>query len=300
VSPVDLDGQVAVVTGAGAGLGRAYAIALAALGARVVVNDLGSEKDGTGNDVRAADSCVEEIRDAGGEGVASYSTVATPEGGEEIIRTASSNYGSLDILINNAGFVRDSSFGKMSVEDVRAVIGVHLMGAFHVTKPAFALMKEKGYGRIVFTSSAAGLIGNFGQANYGAAKMGIVGLSNVLAIEGARYGIKSNVIAPMAITRMTADMLADQEELFDPRRVAPMVVYLASSQCSVTHEVYSAGAGRYARMFVGVTRGWATGLEIPTASEIAKNIDAIRDESDYFVPAHYTEEVELIMSLAAD
>jgi NAD(P)-dependent dehydrogenase (short-subunit alcohol dehydrogenase family) len=196
VGDIRYDGRVAVITGAGGGLGRSYALYLAARGARIVVNDLGGTTDGQGNDARAADAVVAQIQALGGVAVANYDSVATAQGGERIIQTAMDAFGTVDIVINNAGILRDASLVKMSAENFDTLIDVHLKGAFYVTQPAFRVMKEKGYGRVVYTASGAGLFGNFGQANYAAAKMGLVGLSSVTAIEGAKYNIKSNVITP--------------------------------------------------------------------------------------------------------
>jgi len=200
---IRFDGRVAVITGAGGGLGRMYALELARRGAKVVVNDLGGKSDGTGKSTSMADQVVDEIRAAGGEAAPNYDSVATPEGGESIIRTAVDTFGKVDIVVNNAGILRDRSFVKLSPEELGLVIDVHLKGAFYVSKPAFRLMKDQRYGRLVFTSSAAGLLGNFGQSNYGAAKMGLVGLMHVLAVEGAKYDIRCNAIAPTARTRIT-------------------------------------------------------------------------------------------------
>jgi len=197
------DGKVAVITGAGGGLGRQHALLLASRGALIVVNDLGGAVDGGGSDASAAQKVVDEIRAAGGEAVANHDSVSTPEGGESIIKTAIDAYGRVDIVINNAGILRDKTFHNMTSEFVDPVIDVHLKGAFNVTRPAWIHMREQGYGRVISTSSAAGIFGNFGQANYGAAKMGLVGFTRVLAAEGAKYNIKSNVIAPLALTRMT-------------------------------------------------------------------------------------------------
>jgi len=214
--PITFDGRVAVITGAGGGLGKTYALELARRGARVVVNDLGGSVDGTGASVSAADVVVDEIRSAGGEAVPNYDSVSTEEGGAGIIGTAVDEFGGVDILVNNAGILRDKSFANMETAEIEAVLEVHLRGAFYVSQPAFRVMKDNGYGRLVFTSSNAGLFGNFGQANYGAAKAGLVGLANVLAIEGMKYNIKSNVIAPVARTRMTADILGPFAEMVDP------------------------------------------------------------------------------------
>ena len=197
---IRFDGQCVVITGAGGGLGRAYAHLLAARGASVVVNDPGGDVHGSGDNRNAADSVVEEIRDAGGEAVAEYSSVATPDGGLAIVETALDAYGRVDALIHNAGILRDRSFLNLTDEDIGAVIDVHLKGAFYVGQPAFAWMKEAGYGRIVLTSSGSGLFGNFGQANYGAAKTGVLGLMRVLSDEGERYGIRVNTVAPSART----------------------------------------------------------------------------------------------------
>jgi NAD(P)-dependent dehydrogenase (short-subunit alcohol dehydrogenase family) len=298
---IAFDGRVAVVTGAGGGLGRAHALELARRGARVVVNDLGGAVDGTGGGHRPADRVVEEITTAGGEAVANYDSVATPEGGEAIIGTAVQAWGSVDIVVNNAGILRDRSFANLTIEELVPVVTTHLLGAFHVSAPAFRVMKEKAYGRFVFTSSNSGLLGNFGQANYGAAKMGLVGLSNVIAIEGAKYNIKSNVIAPMARTRMTEDLLGAFAELVEPAQVSPLVVYLCSEENPHTHEIFSAGGGRYARFFVGVNRGWFAGARvIPSAEEVREHIDEVRDISSYQVFASSTEEIQLMGSLIAE
>jgi NAD(P)-dependent dehydrogenase (short-subunit alcohol dehydrogenase family) len=201
MSELRYDGRVAIITGAGGGLGKTYAMLLAARGAQVVVNDLGGAADGTGSGSAMADECVKEITEAGGTAAANYDSVATPEGGESVVKTALDNFGRVDIVINNAGILRDRTFAKLSSEELGIVLDVHLKGAFYVSQPAFRSMKEQGYGRFVFTTSAAGVLGNFGQTNYGAAKMGLVGLSNVLALEGAKYQIKSNVIAPRGSRR---------------------------------------------------------------------------------------------------
>jgi NAD(P)-dependent dehydrogenase (short-subunit alcohol dehydrogenase family) len=232
MSKIDFTGRVAIVTGAGAGLGRNHAIELAKRGAKVVVNDLGGARDGVGSSESAANKVAEEIKALGGEAVPNYDNVATYQGGENIVKTAIDAYGKVDILINNAGILRDKSFLKMEEENWDAVIGVHLRGAYCVTKPAFANMRENSYGRIVMTSSIAGILGNFGQSNYGAAKMGLVGLMNVLKLEGAKYNIKVNVLAPNAGTRLTEDVLPPEVfEQFRVEYVTPPVLYLCSEQC---------------------------------------------------------------------
>ena len=292
---IDFDGRVAVVTGAGGGLGRSYALEMARRGARVVVNDLGGSVDGTGSGTRAADVVVDEITAAGGEAVANHDSVATPESGESIIQSAIDAFGTVDIVVNNAGILRDRSFVNMTVEELTAVLDVHLRGSLYVSQPAFRIMKDAGYGRFVFASSNAGILGNFGQANYGSAKMGLVGLSNVLAIEGAKYGIKSNVIAPVARTRMTEDLLGPFAELLDPEQVTPMVVYLCSEANEFTHEIFSAGGGRYARFFIGTNDGWFAGQGVkPTVEEIVDHLDVIRDLDGYRILGSSTEELQML------
>ncbi len=300
MSDITFDGRVAIVTGAGGGLGRAYARELARRGARVVVNDLGATVDGTGASTRAADVVVDEIREAGGEAVANYDSVSTPEGGAAIVQTALDEFGTVDIVINNAGILRDRSFANITWDEVHAVLDVHLRGAFYVSQPAYRVMKEKGYGRFVFTASNAGILGNFGQTNYGAAKMGLVGLSNVLAIEGAKYGIKSNVIAPVARTRMTEDLLGPFAEMLDPDQVMPMVVYLCSEENPYTHEIFSAGGGRFARFFVGVNQGWFAGPKAtPSVEEVRDHLEEIRDIAEYRILGSATEELQMLGALLA-
>jgi NAD(P)-dependent dehydrogenase (short-subunit alcohol dehydrogenase family) len=221
VAELGYDGKVAIITGAGGGLGRQHALLMAARGALVVVNDLGGTVDGSGADASAAQKVVDEIKAAGGEAVANHDSVATPEGGAAIVQAAVDAYGRVDIVVNNAGILRDKSFHNMEPGLMNPVFDVHLKGAFHVTQPAWVRMREQGYGRIVSTSSAAGLFGNFGQTNYGAAKMGLVGFTRVLAVEGAKYNIKANAIAPLALTRMTEDILGGFGEKLDPALVTP-------------------------------------------------------------------------------
>jgi len=298
VTDISFLDRVAIVTGAGGGLGRTYAVELAARGAAVVVNDLGGSAAGVGSDASAAQKVVDEITAKGGSAVASHDSVSTPDGGQAIVQTALDNFGKVDIVINNAGILRDKTFAKLEHQDLDAVLDVHLKGAFHVSQPAFRVMKEHGYGRFVFTASNAGVFGNFGQTNYGAAKMGLVGLSNVLSLEGAKANIKSNVICPIAKTRMTEELLGPLAELVEPELVTPMVVYLASEACGYTHEVFSAGGGRYARVFVGLAPGWFAGKGVEVSAEdVAAHIDDIRNQDGYVVPGSVTDELTGLLPL---
>lgn len=288
---VDFDGQVAIVTGAGGALGRSYALELARRGAAIVVNDLGGDPDGSGRSSGPADETVALIAAAGGQAVASHDSVATREGGEAIVQRALDSFGRVDIVINNAGSLRDRTFAKLAIEDVQAIVDVHLYGAFHVSRPAFLAMRERSYGRILMTASSSGLFGNFGQANYAAAKMGVVGLSNVLAIEGARHGITSNVIAPMADSRLTAGLSSPMEGMLSPEAVTPLAVYLVSRECELTHEIFSAAGARYARVFLGLTPGWFAGKdELPSVEDIAEHLEEIRDEEGYGIPLSVIDE----------
>jgi NAD(P)-dependent dehydrogenase (short-subunit alcohol dehydrogenase family) len=240
-----------VVTGAGGGLGKAYALLLAARGAKVVVNDLGGTFDGSGSDATPAQQVVDEIKAAGGEAVANYDSVAEWDSAQKIVNTAVNTFGRLDILINNAGILRDKSILKMEMEDYRKIMAVHLDGTFFCTKAAFAIMKEQTYGRIVSTASAAGLYGNFGQTNYGAAKMGIAGMMNCVAQEGARYNIKANTIVPTAGTRLTFTVMPeDVIGKVKPEYVAPVVAWLCSEECNETAKMISAGGGYFSRAAV--------------------------------------------------
>lgn len=271
------DGRVAVVTGGGRGLGRAYALLLASRGAKVVVNDLGGDLTGDGVDAGPAHEVVREIVAAGGEAVASTDSVATPEGGRAIVDTAMDTYGRLDILIHNAGNVRRASLREISDEDFDAVVDVHLRGAFHVVRPAFPVMCDAGYGRIVLTSSIGGLYGNHDVVNYAVAKAGVIGLSNVAAIEGAEYGVRSNVIVPAAVTRMAEGIDTSAYPPMDPELVAPTVGWLSHETCSVTGEMFIALAGRVATAVLVETPGvyrssW-------TVEDVAADLDAIRDRS---------------------
>ena len=292
------DGKVAVITGAGGGLGRQHALLLAARGALVVVNDLGGSIDGGGADASAAQKVVDEIRSAGGEAVANHDSVSTPEGGEAIIQTAIDAYDRVDIVINNAGILRDKTFHNMTPDLVDPVIDVHLKGAFNVTRPAWIRMREQGYGRVISTSSAAGIFGNFGQANYGAAKMGLVGFTRVLAAEGAKFNIKANVIAPLALTRMTENLMGAIGDKLDPSLVTPIVAWLAHEDCDVTGEIYSVGGGRVARVFIGETQGYyKPGL---TLEDIRDNWTQIRNTDGYQIPANLPEETGMFFNAMKD
>jgi NAD(P)-dependent dehydrogenase (short-subunit alcohol dehydrogenase family) len=294
-SPLSFDGRVAVITGAGGGLGRSHALELARRGALIVVNDLGGSVDGTGASTSAAAAVVAEIEALGGVAVANTDSIATPEGGEAVVQTALDAFGKVDIIINNAGILRDTSFKNMSAEMLDPVIDVHLRGAFNVTRPAWPLMREQGYGRIINTTSGAGLFGNFGQANYGAAKMGLVGLARVLAVEGAKSGIRVNVIAPIARTRMTEEILGDKAELLGPELISPLVAYLAHESCDRNGAIYSVGGGRIARVFLGVTPG-VVDPDL-TAESIADVIDRIDDTEGFFIPSKLGDEIRVIYGL---
>jgi NAD(P)-dependent dehydrogenase (short-subunit alcohol dehydrogenase family)/putative sterol carrier protein/acyl dehydratase len=276
---IRFDGRVAIVTGAGAGLGRVYALELAKRGARVVVNDLGGPRDGSGaGSANPADRVVAEIIALGGEAVASFDSVATAEGGEAIVNRALEAFGRVDILINNAGILRDKTFLKLDPPDWEAVLAVHLDGAFYVTRPAFRRMKESQYGRIIMTTSAAGLYGNFGQTNYSTAKMGLVGLMNTLKLEGEKYGVKVNTVAPIAATRLTEDILPpDLFEKLRPEFVAPLVLYLCSEQCPVSGAIYNAGMGVFNRAAVVAGPGvmLSDGPTVPSPETVAGRLPDI-------------------------
>jgi len=273
------DGQVAVITGAGRGLGRVYALELAKRGAKIVVNDLGGARNGSekGN-TETADAVVEEIKGLGGEAVANYDSVSDEEGGRRIVESAVKAFGRLDILINNAGILRDKSFIKLDPSDWEAVRAVHLDGAYYVTRPAFLYMRDNKYGRIVFTTSAAGLYGNFGQTNYSAAKMGLVGLMNSLKLEGEKYGIKVNAIAPIATTRLTEDILPpDLAQRMRPELIAPLTLALCSERCPSNGSIYGAGMGHYFRigLVTGRTISLNDGTGILNPETVAANMAKI-------------------------
>jgi len=279
MAKIDFTGRVAIVTGAGAGLGRQYALDLGKRGAKVVVNDLGGTRDGTGSSDSAANKVVDEIKALGGQAVPNYDNVATVKGGENIVKTAIDAFGKVDILINNAGILRDKSFTKMEEENWDAVMGVHLKGAYCVTRPAFANMRENNYGRIVMTTSGAGLFGNFGQTNYAAAKMGLIGLTNVLKLEGAKNNIKTNVIVPVAASRLTEDVLPPQFfEKMKPDFISPAVLYLCSEQCQDSGMIINATLGYFSRTAIVTGPGaiLSDGVKIPEPEEVMASWDKIK------------------------
>lgn len=275
-----VEGRVVIVTGAGGGLGREYALFLASVGAKVVVNDLGGARDGSGASTSMADSVVEEIRAAGGEAVASYDSVATEESAASIVATAIDAFGAVHGLVNNAGILRDTSFSKMDTDAWKLVQAVHLDGGYFMSKAVWPHFREQGFGRIVMATSTSGLFGNFGQANYGAAKAGLVGLLNTLAIEGARDGIQVNAIAPMAATRMTAD-IAPQELLdkLPPSYVSPVVAFLLTEESTDTGAVLVAGGGQVYRVAQFQNKG-VTFSEPPSLREVSERWSDIVDLGD--------------------
>ena len=297
---IRFDDRVAVVTGAGAGLGRVYALELAQRGAKVVVNDLGGARDGSGEgSTSPAEQVVKEIRQKGGEAVANFDNVATPQGGEGVIKTALEAYGRVDILINNAGILRDKSFLKMEPETWKAVLDVHLNGSYHVTRAAFPIMKENGYGRIVMTTSAAGLYGNFGQTNYSAAKMALVGLMNALKLEGAKYDIKVNTIAPLAASRLTEDILPpDLFEQMKPEFVSPLTLFLCSECCPVSGNIYNVGMGYFNRAAILTGPGHVIGgsVEIPEPEAVMTHLEQISSMKEAKIYDNLNEQVDDIMA----
>lgn len=301
MSDLRFDGRVAVVTGGGRGLGREYARLLAAHGAKVVVNDVGGSLTGDGFHAGPAEEAVREITAAGGEAVANTDSVATPAGGRAIVDAARDAYGRLDIVIHNAGNVRRGSLREISYEDFEAVVDVHLRGAFHVVRPAFPVMCDAGYGRIVLTSSIGGLYGNHDVVNYAVAKAGVIGLSNVAAIEGAAHGVRSNVIVPAAVTRMAEGIDTSAYPPMGPDLVAPTVGYLAHETCSVTGEIFIALAGRVASAVIAETPG----VYRPSWSidDVADQLDAIRDRSAPVVfpvvPDGHTDHIRYSFAMAA-
>ena len=273
------DNRVAIVTGAGNGLGRSHALGLAARGAKVVVNDLGGAVDGSGSHLSTAETVVEEIRAAGGEAIANGANVTQADEVEAMVQSGIDKWGRVDILVNNAGILRDKSFSKMSLDDFRLVLDVHLMGAAICSKAVWDLMKEQQYGRIVMTSSSSGIYGNFGQSNYGAAKMGVVGLMNVLHLEGAKYGIRVNALSPTAATRMTEGLIDPEAlELMTVESVTAGLLYLVGDEAPA-RLVLCAGAGGYAATRIYETDGICLSPEEQTPENIALNIEHILDTS---------------------
>ena len=303
------DDRVALVTGAGGGLGREHALLLASRGAAVMVNDLGSPTmGGQDHDPSPAQAVVEEITAAGGVAIANSDSVASREGAESMVASALEEFGRLDILINNAGIIRNRTFLNIGEYEFEPVLDVHVKGCFFVTRPAYEHMKTVGYGRIINTSSGSGLFGSFGQSAYSAAKAAIYGFTRTLAIEGSRYGVHVNAIAPGALTRMTGDVLGDDGAMAEmtglsgedlvyqmgPHQVAPAVVYLAHESCSLNGETLSASGGRVGRAFMGVTKGiYEDDLTLET---VAERIDEVCDEDGYLVPNNVDQEIELLLS----
>ncbi|MFD6355815.1 SDR family oxidoreductase [Nocardia tengchongensis] len=272
--------RVIIVTGAGGGLGREYALLLASEGALVVVNDLGGARDGSGSGHNMADAVVEEIRAAGGTAVANYDSVATEEGAKALVQTAIDSFGAVHGIVNNAGILRDMSFVKMTPEAFEAVQRVHLFGSFYVTHAAWPHFREQGFGRVVMATSTSGLYGNFGQANYGAAKMGLVGMMNTLAIEGRKYDITVNAVAPMAATRMTADIASEAMlEKLPPAQVAPIVAHLMGEDCTDSGMVLVVGGGsvQRAQLFANKPVFFS---EVPSVDQVRENWNRITDMSD--------------------
>lgn len=281
---IRFDNRVAIVTGAGNGLGRRYALDLAARGAKVVVNDLGGARDGTGGSVSAAQAVVDEIVAAGGEAMANGSSVTDADGIFAMVEEVKARWGRVDILINNAGILRDKTFTKMTLDDFRAVVDVHLMGSVICTKAVWDLMRDQAYGRILMTTSSTGLYGNFGQANYGAAKLALVGLMKTLALEGAKYNVKVNTIAPLAATRMTEDLMpAELLAKMGPETVAPASLYLVSEEAP-TNVILNAGGGGFEAAHVTLTQGIHVGADAMTVETVAEQIAKIRDRAGETVP----------------
>jgi NAD(P)-dependent dehydrogenase (short-subunit alcohol dehydrogenase family) len=298
---IDFTGQVVVVTGAGRGLGRLYALEFARRGACVVVNDLGGTVDGKGADRSVADQVVAEIERAGGVAVASHESVASPDGGDAIVRTAVGRFGRLDAVVSNAGIFHTVSFDELPPAEWRRMLNVHLDGGFYLSQPAFRVMKAQGYGRFVFIVSSAGLFGQDEAAHYAAAKAGLFGLSNVVALEGARHGILANTVLPFGYSRMVTSTVGDRELLeeetgflhaIEPELVAPIVIFLASRSCAFSHRNYSACAGRYARAFVGLGGGWlAKPGSNPTADDIEAHLPDISATEPFMIPGSIYDEV---------
>lgn len=316
--PIRFDGRVAIVTGAGNGLGRDYALEIARRGGMVVVNDLGGSGSGSGASSTAADAVVDEIRAAGGQAVANHDSVASRAGGEAIVRTALDAFGRIDICISNAGFLRNAPFDEMDDAQIDAIIDVHLKGAFYVAQPAYRAMRSNGYGRFVFTGSASAMFGHAWQANYAAAKGGLMGLSHIVAIEGSAHGITSNLLLPTAQSRLMeemgdgfmaipdfarsvqqADYSAVQGRLL-PGFNTPLALYLASERCRSTRGIYSANGGRYAQVLIDVTEGWISpaGEVPPSVEDVADHFDRITDPETLHRPLTVYDEFTAVAAAA--
>lgn len=295
---IRFDGRVAIVTGAGNGLGRSHAIELAKRGAKVVVNDLGGARDGRGTDTGAADKVVAEIEAFGGEAISNYANVTNADEVKDMVGAAMSIWGTVDILINNAGILRDKSFSKMEMQDVKDVFEVHVMGAFNCTKTVWDVMKEQQYGRILMTTSSSGLYGNFGQANYGAAKLALVGLMNTLVIEGAKYNIKVNALAPIARTRMTEELLPEpMQHLLDPEAVSAGALVLCAEN-SPNRFILCAGAGVYSKADIFETSGLTTVEGEREPEFISSHFDKVTNEAEQSVLTQGNQQTEKFLKLA--
>ena len=295
---IDFKGRVAIVTGAGGGLGRQHALALAARGAKVLVNDLGGARDGSGGSVSAAQAVVDEILAAGGEAIANGASVTDFVAVQAMVQQAVDAWGRVDILVNNAGILRDKSFAKMELADFELVVDVHLMGAVHCTKAVWALMNEQKYGRIVMTTSSSGLYGNFGQSNYGAAKMALVGLMQTLSIEGAKNDIRINCLAPTAATRMTEGLMPEAVlDALQPEAVVPAMLVLAA-QGAPTRTILCAGAGSFEAAHITMTQGVWLGNDALTAERLAEKLAEVTDPAGQTVPQSGTAQGTLEISKA--
>ena len=297
---IEFADQVAIVTGAGRGLGRLYALDLARRGAAVVVNDVGSSMHGEGCDSGVADAVVREIQEAGGRAIASHDSVATVVGGGRIVQSALDAFGRLDAVVSNAGIFHTAEFESLTPHEWERMVNVHLHGAFYLSQPAYRVMKSQGYGRFVFISSSAGLFGQPNSAHYAAAKSGVSGLSNVIAIEGAQYGISANCVLPFGYSRMVTETVGDREQFggelpfldaIEPELVVPIVVFLASRDCDITHHYFSACAGRFSRVFVGQAHGWVAQNGEPSADDIASHWAEVMTQEPYSVPESIFDEV---------
>ena len=298
---IDFKGRVAIVTGAGGGLGKQHALALARRGAKVVVNDLGGARDGSGGSATAAQAVVDEIRAAGGEAIANAASVTDFDAVQAMVQQAMDTWGRVDVLVNNAGILRDKTFAKMDLADFRLVLDVHLMGAVHCTKAVWPIMTAQKYGRIVMTTSSTGLYGNFGQSNYGAAKLALVGLMQTLALEGAKHDIRVNCLAPTAATRMTEDIMTPEVlRALQPEAVVPAMLVLAS-EAAPTRTTLCAGAGSVEAAHITMTQGAWIGLDADADSTLAAQLAQVTDRSNDMVPgsgsAQGTHEVARAMAM---